>query len=419
MNKVVLAVSLAFAPVAFAAEYTLPVNADTVHWGYFSKNLTPNLYIESGDTVTVETLTHHANDDASLMVDGDPGAESVFFWDENSKGVDRRGAGPVDHPRGTGGGFGVHILTGPIYVAGAEKGDVIEIQILDVVPRPSASNKHVTYGSNAAAAWGFHYSTLTDPREVITIYKIEKGFAEAAFNYRWTPQTDPYGVVHEQIDYPGVPVDPETVTKDYSVLDGVRIPLRPHFGTIGVAPDYDDNDTLVDSVPPSIFGGNIDNWRIGKGNILYLPVQVSGALLSVGDPHSSQGDSEFCGTAIETSLTGKFKIVLHKNVPLEFPLLETPDSFVVMGFSFKDYLNELADPQSTIYSESSIDKSMKNAYLNTRDFMMSQYGLTEDEAISLATVAVDFGITQVVDGNWGSHSVIRKCLFDGSCKTKD
>ena len=78
------------------AHHLIPANSETVHWGYFSKQRAPQAKVHSGDLVTLETLTHHANDDASRMVQGDPGAESVFSWAANSKGVDRRGAGPMD-----------------------------------------------------------------------------------------------------------------------------------------------------------------------------------------------------------------------------------------------------------------------------------------------------------------------------------
>lgn len=115
----------------------LPASAETVHWGYFSKLLKPAVEIDSGDYVTVETLTHHANDDAERMIKGDPGAESVYLWTKDQKGVNRRGAGPVDGKllgRGSGEGFGVHICTGPVYVRGAEPGDILEVRIMDVKP---------------------------------------------------------------------------------------------------------------------------------------------------------------------------------------------------------------------------------------------------------------------------------------------
>jgi acetamidase/formamidase len=412
--------------------YHVPATDKTVHWGYFSKSLKPIVEVSSGDFVTLEVLTHHANDDATRMVAGDPGAESVFYWDPQRKGVDRRGAGPMQPTlfgRGAGEGLGVHICTGPVAVRGAEPGDILEVRIVDVKPRPCANpaDKGKSFGSNAAAWWGFHYKDqLTEPkgREVITIYEIdtadERNWARGVYNFRWTPQTDPFGVVHKTIDYPGVPVDHATVQENHGVLKNVRIPIRPHFGVLGLAPAEAD---IVDSIPPNHVGGNIDNWRIGKGATMYYPVAVPGALLSAGDSHASQGDSELCGTAIECSLTGTFQLVLHKRASLggsaleglAYPLLETQDEWVLHGFSYANYLAELgADAQSKIYEKSSVDLAMRDAFRKMRHFLMTTKGLTEDEATSLMSVAVDFGITQVVDGNWGVHAVIKKSLFGGA-----
>ncbi len=261
--------------------------------GYFSRSLKPVLAVDSGDFVTIETLTHHAYDDHARMIAGDPGAESVFLWTKDAKNVDRRGAGPMNasiHGRGAGEGLGVHICTGPVLVRDAEPGDVLAVRILDVKPRgchnPSFAGR--AFGSNAAAWWGFHYNDLlTDPkpREVITIYELDatggRNWAHAVYNYRWVPQTDPFGVVHRIIDYPGVPVDHALVVENHGILNGVRIPVRPHFGVIAVAPSEAE---FVDSIPPGYFGGNIDDWRIGKGAVMYFPVAVPGALFSVGDP---------------------------------------------------------------------------------------------------------------------------------------
>ena len=409
--------------------HTLPANSETVHWGYFSKAVEAALTINSGDFITIETLSHHANDDASLMVDGDPGAESVFRWSKDGKGVDRRGAGPMDASlfgRGAGEGLGVHILTGPIYIEGAEPGDVVEVRILDVRPRPSANPEHPgkAFGSNAAAWWGYHYQDLIaepKPREVVTIYEIdatgERTWARALYNFRWLPQTDPYGVEHATIDYPGVPVDHGTIKKNTPVLAGVRVPVRLHFGTMGLAPVEAD---FVSSIPPAYFGGNIDNWRIGKGGAMYYPVAVQGGLLSVGDPHAAQGDSELAGTAIETSLTGVLQVILHKKDALagtllqglDFPLLETDSEYIVHGFSYANYLAGLGEnAQSEINNKSSIDNAMRDAFRKMRQFLMNVKGLSEDEAITLMSVAADFGVTQVVDGNWGVHGIIQKGIF--------
>ena len=411
--------------------YYVAATDKSVHWGYFSKKLKPIVQIASGDFVTVEAITHHAYDDFERMIKGDPGVESIFYWDKNRKNVNRRGAGPMDASvlgRGAGEGFGVHICTGPVHVKGAEPGDILEVRIVDVSPRPCANPAYTgkTFGSNAAAWWGFHYNDLIEEpkkREVITIYELdsskERNWAKAVYNYRWVPQTDPFGVVHKIIDYPGVPVDHSLVKENHGILKDVRIPVRPHFGVIGLAPKEAD---IVDSIPPGPFGGNIDNWRIGKGATMYYPVQVDGALFSVGDPHASQGDSELCGTAIESSLTGTFQLILHKKATLtgtsledlKYPLLETQDEWVLHGFSFANYLEELGpEAQSQIYSKSSIDLAMRDAFRKMRHFLMTTQGLTEDEAISLMTVGVDFGITQVVDGNWGVHGILKKSLFAG------
>jgi acetamidase/formamidase len=145
-------------------------------------------------------------------------------------------------------------------------------------------------------------------------------------------------------------------------------------------------------------------------------------LLSAGDSHACQGDSELCGTAIECSLTGTFQLILHKKdtlggtalAGLNYPLLETQDEWVLHGFSYPNYLRDLgADAQSKIYEKSSVDLAMRDAFRKMRHFLMTTKGLSEDEAVSLMSIAVDFGVTQVVDGNWGVHAIIRKSIFAG------
>ncbi len=158
---------------------------------------------------------------------------------------------------------------------------------------------------------------------------------------------------------------------------------------------------------------------------MYYPIAVEGALLSAGDPHAAQGDSELAGTAIETSLTGLLQITLHKadalaGTPIEaldFPLLETDSEWVVHGFSYANYLDALGESaQQDIYANSSIDGAMRDAFRKMRRFLMTTYGLSEDEAISLMSVAADFGVTQVVDGNWGVHGIVEKRMFAGDAE---
>lgn len=421
--------SAAQGPSAVSANsYRLPANAQTVHWGYLSRTLPPALFVEPDATVTIETLTQHAGDDWDRMVAGDPGAESVFVWTPEHKGVDRRGAGPMNASvfgRGAGEGFGVHICTGPIHVRGAEPGDILEVEFLNIRPRPCGNPAFAgkTFASNASAWWGYQYNDLLDHperRETITIFEIDLDRPDAArplYNYRWTPQTDPFGTVHKTMDYPGVPVDHASIEKNRKALAGVEIPARLHFGFIGVAPREAD---IVDSIPPGYFGGNIDNWRAGKGARIYLPVAVDGALLSIGDGHFAQGDGEMNGTGLECSLTSDIRIRLHKaGAPmhagldgLKTPLIETPDEWVIQSFSFPNYLRDLGrNAQAEVYQRSTVDLALRSAFRQTRRFLMDTYALDEDEALALMSLAVDFGVTQVADGNFGVHATIRKSVF--------
>jgi acetamidase/formamidase len=411
-----------------ASNLHIPALDTTVHWGYFSKKVEPTISVHSGAIVTIETLTHHAGDDFDRMIKDDPGAEAIFQWDARRMRVPRRGAGAVSGKlvNGIGEGRGVHLLTGPVHVEGAEPGDVLEVRILDVYPRPCCNAEFAgkSFGSNVAAAWGFHYRDLIEepkPREVVTVYEFggagSQSWATAVYNYVWKPQTDPSGVLHSTYNYPGVVVDHSTVEKKFGILEDIQIPARLHFGTMGVAPKEVD---YASSIPPSYTGGNVDDWRIGKGARVYYPVAVKGAMFSVGDPHAAQGDSELCGTAIEASLTGVFQFILHKatSLPgtqlegLDYPLLETDDEWVVHGFSFPNYLAELGDDaDQKVINKATLDDAMRDAFRKMRRFLMTTRRLSEDEAISLLSVAVDFGITQVVDGNLGVHATLKKSLF--------
>lgn len=194
-----------------ATHWLVPATDKTVHWGYFSKNLKPLIEIDSGDYVTLECLTHQAGDDPERMINNDPGAESVYHWTREQKNVNRRGAGPLDAPNGAGGGQGVHIMTGPIFVRNAAPGDILEVRILDMYPRPSGNPafRNKTFGTNLAAHWGFQYHDLIEepkPREVVTIYEIDStggsDWARPLYNYRWGPFTDPNGVEHKIYNYP-------------------------------------------------------------------------------------------------------------------------------------------------------------------------------------------------------------------------
>jgi acetamidase/formamidase len=427
-------------------EVDLPLSAANVHWGFFSKTIAPVLTIDSGAEVVVEMATHHACDDYDKMILGDPGMEDIYAWNETVRSESMRGA--------TGGGDGVHILTGPIYVNDAEPGDLLMVEILDLQPRPNADGK--TYGSSAAAWWGYQArvpkvdgtdftagdftGTPGSNDETVTIYELMEddagnGYAVLAYQFAWPTLTDPMGVERDYIAYPGtcVPHDPHgaTTTVSSTVADmgwtksanityfddvyAAKIPINYHIGCMGLAPESHD---FVDSIPPMPSGGNLDNKRIGVGTTMYYPVEVAGAMLSMGDAHTAQGDSELAGTGIETSITGKFKITVIKKADftpaqavLDFPLGETATEWIVHGFTETDYLETFAANPSDIFGASSIDSAAKNAFTQTRKFIMAQYGLTEYEAWTIITQGIDFGMTQVVDGNWGVHAIVPKSIF--------
>ena len=412
----------------------LPANADTVHWGYFSKLLKPQLEVDSGDYVTIEALTHHANDDAERMVKGDPGAESVFYWTKESKGVNRRGAGPIDASlfgRGAGEGFGVHICTGPVAVRGAEPGDILEVRILDVKPRPCANPAYAgkSFGSNAAAWWGFHYNDLLTepkPREVITIYEID-----ASGERNWAQGGLQLPLDAADRSRSASCTRSSTIRACRSTTDRAREPRHAEERAHPDPPAFRRawawrrrRPTSSIRSRPAISAATSTTGASARARRCTTRSRCRAALFSVGDsacvarrfravrhrhrdarsPARSSSSCTRRPSSTGTALAG-----------LNYPLLETQDEWVLHGFSFANYLAELgATAQSEIYAKSSIDLALRDAFRKMRHFLMTTKGLTEDEAISLMSVAVDFGVTQVVDGNWGVHAIVKKSLFAGT-----
>ena len=328
----------------------------STHWGYFDATQPPALTVRSGDLIQAEAVTHHAGDDPALLMD-----EKIWRIFNETPEADRTP--------------GVHIMTGPIFVQDAKPGDMLEVRYLAMQPR-------FRHGSNLAANWGHLYKEFGE-RERVTIYELDPNTNTAAALYAY--------------DYPGKYLVPGTVNScpecdRQQALNGVRVPVRPHLGTAGVAPDVAGR---VSTIPPGLHGGNIDNWRIGAGATMYYPVQVDGALFSIGDPHISQGDGEISGTAIEASLNVLMQIVLRKDFTFPSPLLETPKNWIVHGFG--------AD----------LDDAMKNASIDMLHLLTETQGLSREDGYSLMSVASDFAVTQVVDGTQGVHVRIPRDIFPG------
>ncbi|VVE15391.1 formamidase [Pandoraea morbifera] len=333
--------------------HDLRATPETVHWGYFNATQKPALTIKSGDFIRAEAVTHHAGDAPDLMMDDAVRAiyEKIPHEDRNP---------------------GVHIMTGPIHVEGAKPGDMLEVRYLQMIPR-------FRFGANVAAHWGQLYEDFK--KERVTIYELDNrsNTAHALFAFDYPGK----------LTTPGKLVDHRECCKE-PALAGVRVPVRPHLGTAGVAPDAQGR---VSTVEPGLHGGNIDNWRIGAGATMYYRVQVDGGLFSIGDPHISQGDGEISGTAIEASLNVLFQIVLRKDFEFPSPLLETPDAWIVHGF------------------HQDLDEAGKNAARDMIHLLTEQQGLSRDDAYSLMSVAADFGVTQVVDGTQGVHCTMPRSMF--------
>jgi acetamidase/formamidase len=248
-------------------------------------------------------------------------------------------------------GPGPHILTGPIYVNGAMPGDVLEVRILAV-------DLAVDYGYNRQRPYT---GTLPDD-----------------FTQFW-----------QRV----IPLD--RAKKTAEVAPGVVVPLdHPFFGTMGVAPPAVMG--RIGSGPPGIHTGNLDNKDLGAGSILYMPVHAPGALFSAGDGHAAQGHGEVDLSAIETGLRGRFQFIVRKDMKLVWPRAETPTHWIVMGLNPR------------------LDEAMKMAVRETISFIRERFPkLSREEAYMIASVAVDYHVTQTVDQTVGIHGMIPKAIFVG------
>ena len=247
-------------------------------------------------------------------------------------------------------GPGGHILTGPVYVEDAEPGDVLEVRIESI-------SLALPYAYNA--------------------FSPRFGFLPEDFAYQ-----------HTKI----VPLDAKRMVAQFG--EGIEVPLHPFFGSMGVAPPAAMG--RISSAPPGIHAGNLDNKELVAGTTLYIPVHAKGALFEVGDGHVAQGDGEIDITALETSLVGRFQFVVRKDMHLHWPRAQTPSYFIVMGID-KD-----------------LTEATKIAAREAIDFLVTEKHLSRSDAYMLASVAVDFHITQLVDGTKGVHGMIPKRIFTGS-----
>ncbi len=331
------------------SDHFVPSRPDTLSWGWFPLDKPPVLTIVSGETVLVDTLSHAGstqNDHPAVSL-GALGVEP----DEILKDVIDFWASRESRPRD---GRSGHVITGPIAIAGAEPGDMLEVQVLELTIRaPYGINN--TGPTSGVFARDYPGSRPADrPRDIA--------------NARHLIRTGAVDGVEVAL-----------------FSDGVQVPLAPFMGIMAVAPTpvVGEPGVTVPGVqasrPPGAFGGNLDVKDLTAGSTLYLPVFHPGALFYVGDPHAAQGDGEVSGTAIEQSLSGRFRFVLHKNRPIRMPWAETDTHYILMGIDLD------------------LNRALQQAVDEVVAFLVAEKGLTPTKAVSLASIAVDFQVAEAVD----------------------
>jgi acetamidase/formamidase len=343
-------------PAQGAPAYHLHSTPQTVYRGFFPRNAPPALTVPSGATVVIDTLSTHglnnfknctaASGDLSVSTCEPSGAlDPVAF--QAQFGVPASEVLPdatevfykLDYAARmkTSGG---HLLTGPIYVQGAEPGDTLEVRILQVKAR-------VPWGYNTQGSNGLLPEYLKEPTR--KLIRISGDFA--VFN------------------------------------DDIRIPLKPFQGIMAVAPADDYVSPIPDeaklgyigSRPPGPMGGNMDLNDLGEGSTVYFPVFQRGAQFFTGDPHQVQGNGEVSGTALEQSNTVTVQFIVHKNGGLTVPRAETPTHYLMLGIDVD------------------LKKAAQLALKNALDFLQAEKGLSPADAMAFASLAVDLNIAESVD----------------------
>jgi acetamidase/formamidase len=315
--------------------HRLEATPDTVAYGYYWSEAKPVLRIQSGDIIDVDTLL--TNSPSGLAAAGVP--------DDRIQASLK--AVVAAFPRGNAGrGPGGHILTGPVYVEGAEPGDALEVKILSI-------DLPIDYGYNGCSGYLHANCDRSLGATILTL-------------------------------------DRTTMTSEF--LPGIVIPLKPFFGSMGVAPAPEAG--RISSNPPGRHAGNLDNRELVAGSTLYIPVFVPGALFEIGDGHAAQGDGEVDQTAIETSLRGRVQLTVRKGMTLTWPRAETATDFIAMA----------TDPDLTVATKTAIQEMI--------DFLVATKGLTRHQAYQLTSIAGHVAITQLVDvPNVGVHVKMARSLF--------
>jgi acetamidase/formamidase len=305
--------------------HELPATPETIAWGYLDAARPPVLTVASGDTV------HLTSWGAAIEEDLPP--DRSLVQPGQLEAIARCERGPSRH-----------MITGPVFVEGAEAGDVLQIDILEITP---------------IDRWGY-----------VAIMPL-KGTLPDEFD---TPK-----IVHPLID----------LERGSARLPwGTELALDPFFGVVAVAPPP--HWGRCSSIQPRKFGGNLDNKELRAGSTLYLPVFNDGALFSAGDGHGLQGDGEVCVTALETGLAGTFRLTVRKDLDYAYPFAETATHLISMG----------------LHAE--LDEAARLAVREMIAHIRRRSPLSREEAYMLCSLAGDLRVTQTVDGEKGCHMMLAK-----------
>ncbi|WP_333586133.1 acetamidase/formamidase family protein [Phenylobacterium sp.] len=325
-------------PLRAAPDHMLRSTPQTVLRGSISATRAPVLRVQSGQTVRIDTVSHGGMTD-------DP----VAYFAQAGIPADEVLQDVIDiAAASTGAGWRGHALTGPIYVDGAEPGDMLEVRVV-------ALEHRVPYGVNSPGTGGVVPGLLKE--QVQKIIKLDLDRNVALFS-------------------------PE-----------IEIPLAPFMGIMAVAPDPAIGQ--VGSRAPGIFGGNMDLNRLLVGSTLYLPVFNPGALFYTGDSHAVQGDGEVSGNALEASLTATLQFIVHKGkgADMPAPFAEDADNYYVMGL------------------DEDLDNALRKSVENTVAFLEARKGLSTADGYSLSSLAVNFAVAEAVDGVLLIYGTVPKSLF--------
>jgi len=307
--------------------HRLDAAPDTVHWGYFNAALPPRLTIDSGDRVTISAVSGGPD-----ILPPPPLKVPQAQRDSHAKVTDRMPGA---------------ILTGPVEVRGARKGQTLQVDIEHIEP---------------LCGWAYH-----SIRPLVGALPLD--FEETR-------------VIHLTVD---------EQRKTWRLPWGQEVPYKPFFGIMAVAPPA--NWGKISSLPPRQNGGNIDNCELGAGSTLYLPIFTDGAMFSTGDGHGAQSDGEI-GMACEAGLIGTFRLTVRDDMPLQWPMAETPTHYITMAF----------DPD--------LDDCVVIALRLMLNLIVARTTLDRYQAYAMMNLAAELRITQVANGDKGIHCMMNKKYFE-------